>query len=790
MTITALTDTELLEQARNGDEAAFTELYVRHQPAAQRLARSYRRLGDPDDLVNGAFERVLGALRRGAGPTESFRAYLFVTLRRLAADQGDRPADESIDEVPEPINEAAVAGELAMADREIITRAFEDLPDRWQAVLWHTAVEGRQPRELAGVLGVTANAAAAMSYRAREKLRQSYLQAHLQTSPAPDHEPWRSQLGAYVRDGLSARDRAAVDKHLERCESCRALLADLRDVNRSLARAVLPLFVLVGGGKLAAGAAAGGAAAGAGADTGLFAKLRRAAPTVGSTAAIAAVVGGIVGMGTAVSREDGRPLNSAADAADIGGNHDGSGSDGADGRGDDGDSDSLFGDEDFALSPFDDPGDQLDDFGDDFDFDDEFDDGSTFDDDLDTFDDDFDFGDEFDFDDDIGGDSVLPRSRPGATPTAPPSGSNPTPTPAPGGGPAPTPPPATPPPATPPPATPPPGNPPPNPPPTPVELAIASTGWAPAADGTGTLTVTVGEAGAAAAVSPLAAADAARASGLVLDVTLNGGAQFVRQGQPAGCTVTGANIRCSFAQPATGGNAPFALLVNQASQAQTATVTILRDGVAEGDAVEVDLPRYGAGLALAPVTTASLTGGDGSALPGVLATFGVTNTADHAVSSATVTITSADDVAFVPSGADVDAAVAALESRLTGRGWAAGVGEAFRQALTAPLPAGCSADVAADTIDWDTALSGGLPRTVTCTVGPVPAGGTVTLGKVLVLAHPAFFDGDGQEESGRVTATLRLVPDGAALGEPQAFTLTPFRPPEGGAALQSEAPAG
>ena len=70
MTITALSDSQLLDQARQGDEAAFTELYVRHQPAALRLARTYRRFGDPDDLVNGAFERVLGAIRRGAGPTE------------------------------------------------------------------------------------------------------------------------------------------------------------------------------------------------------------------------------------------------------------------------------------------------------------------------------------------------------------------------------------------------------------------------------------------------------------------------------------------------------------------------------------------------------------------------------------------------------------------------------------------------------------------------------------------------------------------------------------------------
>jgi RNA polymerase sigma factor (sigma-70 family) len=237
MTITALTDAQLIEQARGGDEAAFTELYVRHQPAALRLASTYRRLGDPDELVNGAFERVLGAIKRGAGPTDSFRPYLFVTLRRFAAEKASKPGEESLDDVPEPIADAADSPALAQADRALITEAFESLPERWQAVLWHTAVEGQQPKELAGVLGVSANAAAAMAYRAREKLRQAYLQAHLMASPAPDHQPYRSQLGAFVRGGLSARDTAAVDQHLEGCESCRALLAELEDVNRTLARA-------------------------------------------------------------------------------------------------------------------------------------------------------------------------------------------------------------------------------------------------------------------------------------------------------------------------------------------------------------------------------------------------------------------------------------------------------------------------------------------------------------------------------------------------------------------------
>ena len=263
MPATALSDAELLDQARNGDEAAFTELYVRHQPAAAGLASTYRRLGDPEDLVNEAFEKVLAAVRRGAGPTDAFRAYLFVTLRRLAAEHDERPAGQPLDNVPESVVAEVTEPEMARADRDIMNDAFESLPDRWQTVLWHSAVEGRAPRELASVLGVSADAAAALAYRAREKLRQAYLQAHLLASPHPECEPHRSRLGAYVRGGLSRRDQAATKRHVGRCESCQALVVELTDVNRMLVRSLLPFF-LVGStqvGALAAAGAAGGVAA-------------------------------------------------------------------------------------------------------------------------------------------------------------------------------------------------------------------------------------------------------------------------------------------------------------------------------------------------------------------------------------------------------------------------------------------------------------------------------------------------------------------------------------------------
>jgi RNA polymerase sigma factor (sigma-70 family) len=305
MTDMALSDAELLGQVRDGDDAALADLYVRHRPAALRLARSYGAGDDAEDVVSEAFERVLGALRRGRGPADAFRPYLFVTVRRLAAQ---RAGDDhgSLDEVPEAVVAAEADEMIDVSERALVAEAFAALPDRWQTVLWHTAVEGRRPRDLARTVGMPANTVAVLAHRARERLRQRYLQAHILASCPEACAPHRARLGAHVRGGLTRRHRRAVDGHLAECADCRRLADDLGDINRLLARAVVPVFALAGeGGALAAGSGGGGAGGVATSAAG------------GATAAGATSSGSSVGTGLGATGGAGVGAASAVGAATV-----------------------------------------------------------------------------------------------------------------------------------------------------------------------------------------------------------------------------------------------------------------------------------------------------------------------------------------------------------------------------------------------------------------------------------------------------------------------------------------
>ncbi len=247
----APSDAELIACARAGSDDAFTELYERHAAAAQAAARALTRSkATAEDLVAEGFTRLLGALRNGAGPEVAFRPYLLACVRNAFYDRTrkDNRVDWSQD-----VEAAVPADSLALLDpnmdpeeRHLIARAFTTLPERWQLVLWHTEVEGRQPADVAPLLGLAPNAVAALAYRAREGLRKAYLQAHLQAQPPDECRFTRERLGAYVRDGVNPREREQIEEHLDHCDDCKAMYLELVDVDSTLRRALIPLVIGVG----------------------------------------------------------------------------------------------------------------------------------------------------------------------------------------------------------------------------------------------------------------------------------------------------------------------------------------------------------------------------------------------------------------------------------------------------------------------------------------------------------------------------------------------------------------
>ena len=301
-------DTELIDSVRGGNTAAYGSLYERHVGAAYNLARQLTRsTAEADDLVAEAFAKVLDTLRDGRGPDSAFRAYLLTALRHTAYDKTrrDRKLElaEDVTEVASPevisvqFNDTAVSG----LERSLAAKAFARLPERWQAVLWHTEIEGLSPADVAPILGLTANGVSALAYRAREGLRQAYLQVHLAESTADRCRATVDRLGAWTRGGLSKRETAQVETHLDECERCRALAAELADVNGALRAVVAPLVLGVGAAgylatigastaKAATVLAAGTTAGAAGGAAGAASSVPRQMIGVGASAAALAVV--------------------------------------------------------------------------------------------------------------------------------------------------------------------------------------------------------------------------------------------------------------------------------------------------------------------------------------------------------------------------------------------------------------------------------------------------------------------------------------------------------------------
>lgn len=314
-------DEELVDAARAGDDAAYAELWERHVASGRNAARAVSPTVDPDDLVSEAFTLILSAIRKGGGPHEGFRPYLFSTIRNIAASWGRRAKEIPLDDLDERAAESSAEFAELVADRSVLAQAFRELPERWRELLWYTEVEGMKPREVAPLLGMTPNAVSALAYRAREGFKQSWLQAHISDPARPAECRWVCELlVASDRKPVRRGDRRRLDAHLRECQACRIVAADLENVSQKLRMVLLPLVlggvgalayttdatpavaaVVTGtpvrgggtsgsGGTGASGGASGGGAGAGGAGTTVLSAVGIAAGAVAAAAAVAVVI--------------------------------------------------------------------------------------------------------------------------------------------------------------------------------------------------------------------------------------------------------------------------------------------------------------------------------------------------------------------------------------------------------------------------------------------------------------------------------------------------------------------
>ena len=130
----------LLVRARQFDQSALAEIYDRYSPGIYRYA--WRSLGDvelAEECLADTFRRFLEALKRGAGPQEHLKAYLYRIAHNWISDYYRRrpPASISLDEreLPDPDSGPDEDAQKAIWRQQIHRALGELTPDQRQVII-------------------------------------------------------------------------------------------------------------------------------------------------------------------------------------------------------------------------------------------------------------------------------------------------------------------------------------------------------------------------------------------------------------------------------------------------------------------------------------------------------------------------------------------------------------------------------------------------------------------------------------------------------------------------------
>jgi RNA polymerase sigma-70 factor (ECF subfamily) len=171
------TDERLLEEAANGNTAAFQILYERYRDPIFRFA--YRLLGSIEAAEDVAHDCFLGLIKepgRFDSTRASLRTYLYAAARNQAAKRYQSFGRETaIDELADEPRIADRQGPMALVlDNEMageVEQAIASLPLLQREALVLFEYEDLSLAEIAAVVGADSGTVKSRLFRAREKLR-------------------------------------------------------------------------------------------------------------------------------------------------------------------------------------------------------------------------------------------------------------------------------------------------------------------------------------------------------------------------------------------------------------------------------------------------------------------------------------------------------------------------------------------------------------------------------------------------------------------------------------------
>jgi RNA polymerase sigma factor (sigma-70 family) len=209
-------DAELVARVRSGDEQAFTELYLEHRDAVQKVASQHLR--DPDaaaDVVQDTFVKALECLPSLRDP-DRLRPWLKSIARHAAIDAIRRRSRTiTFDPDVQESFEAPEFGPASLAEvRELVRRVDEcvaGLSKRDATALAMVAHLGFTPDQVGAALHLTPGAAKVAVHRARRRLRQALVLRLIVEQPS---------LACSEFQSLVNSDVSAAVTHLESCQYC------------------------------------------------------------------------------------------------------------------------------------------------------------------------------------------------------------------------------------------------------------------------------------------------------------------------------------------------------------------------------------------------------------------------------------------------------------------------------------------------------------------------------------------------------------------------------------------